>query len=497
MQLIEKQGTMLFGFEASSATAKITEQAENQETNLINIPALKIAKEFQGNALMRNMVMLGSLWKSLDLPLEKISQEIRTMYASKPKLMEIDLQCAEAGYNFSDLKILEKSLSPTDKNPAQILLDGNHAVALGGIVGGVKNYFAYPMSPSSSILTHMAKYAKEFGLVVKQCEDEITVANMTLGANYAGTRAFCGTSGGGFDLMTETFSLAGITETPLVITIVQRPGPATGLPTWTGQGDLNLAIHSAHGDFGRMVLAVGDTADAFDKIQEALNFSEQYQIPVILLSEKLNGESITTANKDRFSQKKTIKRNLVSEENLKQLQNSDRYKITDNGISQRWIPGDSEATYCANGDEHKEDGTLTEDAIPASKMYDKRCRKMDTILADLPDAKLYGEPKADISFVGWGSTFCVMQDIIAQCKSQNISVNYLHYSYLYPLKTEEFTKLFANNSNIHLIEGNYNGQLGTMLENKTKLNFAGKFLKYDGRAFYTEEVINYIKNNSK
>ena len=348
------------------------------------------------------------------------------------------------------------------------------------------------MSPASSILTHIAPMAPHTGLVVKQAEDEIGVANMVVGSAYAGTRTMTATSGGGFDLMTETISLAGIIETPWVCVLSQRPGPATGLPTWTGQGDLKLAIYSGHGEFGRMVMAVSDCEDSFYLIQDALNKAEKYQIPLVLLSDKFLSESYQTVAP--YQQKSIpIERGLVEDAaELKKLKNTDRYKITENGISKRWVPGDAEAYYFANGDEHHEDGVIDESAN-AGEMYAKRNRKLATIKSELPVPEIFGEKNADISFVGWGSTKGVMLDVITAAKKQNIAVNYLHYTYLWPLKFEDFDKFYEENKNIHLIEGNHNGQLGNLLAMQAKHKLTKRLLKWNGRLFNFEEVLAYIK----
>ena len=356
----------------------------------------------------------------------------------------------------------------------------------------------------------MANYAAKTGMLVKQAEDEITVANMTVGAAHAGTRAMCATSGGGFDLMTETVSLAGMIETPFVCCVVQRPGPATGLPTWTGQGDLNLAIHSGHGEYGKIVIGVSNPTDAFDLTQHAHNLSEEYQCPTILLSEKYVAEALVTV--PEFDQKKIPIRRGLTDPTKEKVSSSDRFKITASGVSKRWIPGSDEAAYYfANGDEHDEMGRLTEDAEPSKAMIAKRIRKLETIKKNIPDPLILDNNllsenkqknnKAAISFVGWGSSKSIMHDVIKVAAAEGITVNYLHYEYLWPLKTDAFEAFIKTNQNLHLIEGNYTGQLGQLLqahaEYEGKKLFEGQLLKWDGRPFFVEEVIQYINQHKK
>jgi 2-oxoglutarate ferredoxin oxidoreductase subunit alpha len=316
---------------------------------------------------------------------------------------------------------------------------------------------------------------------------------MAVGSMHAGTRALVATSGGGFALMTETVSLAGMVEVPLVIVIVQRPGPATGLPTWTTQGDVYLAMHAGHGEFPRIVIACSDPESCFELIQHALNMAEKYQTFVAVLSEKVIAEARVTVAP--FAQNTVpIERGLVQDDaGLKALQPTDRYKITENGVSKRWVPGRSEAAFCANSDEHLEDGTLTEDAGPSKAMVEKRLRKLEAIKRDLPKPQIFGPAEgADISFVGWGSTKNVMRDVLAHCEAAGVKVNYLHYDYLWPLDEAAAARFFETNPNVNLLEGNATAQFGTLLEEKTGKRFRDKFLKYDGRPFFFEEVLGFI-----
>lgn len=349
-------------------------------------------------------------------------------------------------------------------------------------------------------------------MIVKQAEDEISVVQMALGSMYAGTRALCATSGGGFDLMVETISLAGMIETPLVIVDVQRPGPATGLPTWSAQWDLLMAIHSGHGEFARLVMSLSDHESIFSLVGEAFNYAEKFQIPVIILSEKSIAECRMALDTSDLAWVQ-IERNIVTDKDeLATLEPKDRFRLTEDGISKRWLPGSSKTYYYTNGDEHREDGTLTEDATEIQQMQDKRLAKMQTLADSIPAPRIFWDSTdADISFVGWGSTLPVMQDIIGdewQVTSdklsqlgtmnlelwgkQSIKVNYLHFDYLWPLRTQELIEFFKTNPNIHLIESNSTGQLGTLIEGETGLKFAGKYLKYDGRRVYLEDVLGYI-----
>ncbi len=490
---IKKGGVLVHGYERHHLLKDLHEKANKKGVKLVYLPAHTIAKSLGGTNVMVNMVLLGLMWKILGFDLNPLEEAIKEQFASKPELLKIDLKCVRAGYKPKDLKeIPQYKINIPKKKPKSLLLDGNMGIALGAIECGVRNYYMYPMSPASSILMYLANFSHKTGMVIKQAEDEITAAQMTIGSMFMGSRSFTATSGGGYDLMTETVSLAGMTETPWVCVVCQRPGPATGLPTWTAQADLNMVIHSSHGEFARIVMAASDPTSCYELIQHAMNYAEEYQIPVILLSEKTIAEAQTMV--DVFNSKIPIKRGLVTGKDLEKLEPSDRFKITKDGLSKRWLPGSSSVGYYGNGDEHKEDGTLTEKGEEVEAIYAKRVRKIETVKKALPEPIIYGPNKgADISFIGWGSSKSVMLDVIEEMKKKGVKVNYLHYEYLWPLKDEAAEKFFKENKKVHILECNYTGQLANIIEGATGKKFKGRLMKYDGRHFFLEDVVDYIK----
>lgn len=489
---LKSGGLLVHGYEKPDGVKEIVAKAKRRRIKIIHLNSREVALEQGGNVLMVNVVLVGMLWKAMGFSYKYIHGSVHAQFEDKPKWLPIDLKCVEAGYKGVD-EVLK--IDPPKNKHKKIMVDGNQAIALGAIHCGVRAYFAYPMSPSSSILTHMANWCHDSDVFVKQVEDEISVAQMTLGAMHMGTRALCATSGGGYDLMTETVSLAGMIETPFVCAVVQRPGPATGLPTWTGQGDFNLAAYSAHGEFPRVVIGVSDPESCFDLIQHAFNLAEKYQTVVVVLSDKSIAETRVTI--DAFKQKKIkIERGLVTGQALKKLKNDDRYKITKDGVSKRWTPGSSKAYYFANGDEHWTDGSVTEEAGLAQEMYDKRMRKLETIRKALPKPVVYGAKSgADISFVGWGSSKNVMLDAIQEAKELGVKVNYMHFEYVYPLRAAEVKRFMKSAKKVCLIEGNQQGQFGNYVEVETGKKFDKRLLKYNGRPFFVEDVMKFIKKN--
>jgi len=483
-------GILVHAYERFGGIKALMEEFESRGVEVVSAPGRKTVAELGGNNLMVNVLLVGMVWKLLGYDYGLVEQAIKEKFASKPKLLEMDLIVLKHGFDLVETKV---DFPVPEGNTVRRFINGNRAITLGAIHAGCRAYYAYPMSPASSVLTYMAELQPKTKMIVKQAEDEITAAQLVIGSMYMGTRAMTATSGGGFDLMTESVSLVGMIETPFVAVIAQRPGPATGLPTWTGQGDYQMAKYSGHGEYARLVMAVSNAQDSFELIQHAFNYAEVYQIPVIVLTEKQIAESLWTV--DDFEEGAIpIQRGLVTGAELESIESNDRYRITEDGVSKRWIPGSSSAYYFANGDEHLEDGTLTEDAEPSKQMIAKRIRKADTLRDALPEPDLYGEASADISFIGWGSSRNVMMDTIAKFKAEGKSVNYLHYSYLFPLKTDVLEQFMKDNKNVHLIEGNYTGQFGQDIEARGH-KFAGKLLKWNGRPIYVEEVSEYINQN--
>lgn len=446
-----------------------------------------------GGLIFTNIFFLGMLCQLIGLDSNVLKELVREEYADKPKLVELDIKAIEMGceYEAPTLATYSSKLQFQQRTGwnKSILIAGNEAIALGAISGGVRAYFGYPMTPSSSVLSYLSSNYHETGMLIKQAEDEITAAQMTLGAMFAGTRAMTGTSGGGFDLMTETVSLAGITEIPFVCVIAQRPGPATGVPTWTAAGDLNLAVYSGHGEFPRAVLAASDIESCYLLTQQALNLAEELQIPVFILTEKQIAESLY--NIDKLPPALPIRRGLVGDSELASVKSEDRYAYTDSGVSKRWLPGQSEATYLSNSDEHLPDGTLTEDAAPVKMMMEKRMRKHQTLLEQLPEPILYGNANAKNILVGWGSAKGAILDAFNIAK--NLDYAYLHYEYVWPLRTDKISELWAQEKNLILVENNYTGQLGNLLSQQAGVHFTDRHLKYDGRPFFVNDILKIIE----
>lgn len=475
------------------------EKTENKNISYIHLPLTKIIREAQLSNVMVNNIALGALVHLLGADFSILKELISEQFAKKgEEIITKNIQASQSGFDSVKTQYPEgyKLKIPKKGSSApQLYLTGNDAIGLGAIAAGCKLYVAYPMTPSSALLHYLAAKAESSGMVVKHAEDEISVINMALGGSWAGVRSMVGTSGGGFALMVESVSLAGITETPIVIVMGQRPGPATGMPTWTEQGDLLFLLHAGHGEFLKILLAPGDVEEAYKLTIEAFNLADIYQTPVFVIGDKYLQEGHQSVEEFRIKnyEFRIDRGKLLSQEDLDKLTTAyKRYQITDDGISPRALPGQKKSTHQANSYEHSEDGHTTEDALERTQQVDKRNRKENTFLtrhAQLP--VLYGKKDAPLTIISWGS---MKAPILQALKSNESKFNYLHFSYLWPLPKDEVTKLMNDCKSILLVENNSTAQFGQLLRMVTGIDIQNKLLKYSGRPIYPEEVMEKVNS---
>lgn len=452
----------------------------------IGVPLIELANE-AGSAIMANSVALGALFELLCINnLDSLKQTLKQAYISKgEEVVQNNYQAVEKGReyirnNFSDAKIQLKT--PEEKKD-RMVITGNEAAALGAISAGLRFYCAYPMTPATSILHYLAAKAEETDIIVKQPEDEIAAINMAIGASFAGVRAMTATSGGGFCLMTEGLGLAGISETPLVIIESMRTGPASGLPTWSGQGDLRFVIHASQDEFPRVILAPGDATETFEQTRQSFELAEKYQIPVIILLDKNISESDYSCDpfKDNFENKRF---SFVKECNQPYL----RYRFTENNISPRPFLGQNGCQHLANSYDHDQEGYATENSETRIKMMDKRNKKMENIKREIPKQQIFGNPESRIGIISWGSN----KGAILEALKELPEVSFLHMNWLWPFPAKQVKEYINKLDKCICIEGNSHGQLAGIIREKTGKNVE-KMLKYDGRPFYPYEIIEKLK----
>ncbi|MFW5998905.1 MAG: 2-oxoacid:acceptor oxidoreductase subunit alpha, partial [Halanaerobiaceae bacterium] len=453
------------------------EEKRNDLDSIITIPAREIASEINIKGI--NTVYMGAALKLIGLDLKKTIEVIETYFA-KEDIIKDNIELLKAGYEEVETKIEMKSAPEKDE---EFYMNGNQAIAAGAILGEVQFYSAYPMSPSTGIMSYLSGKQPNMNLVVEQAEDEIGAINMALGASYGGIRAMTGTSGGGFALMAEGVGLAGITETPLVIAEVQRPGPATGLPTRTEQGDLSFVINVSQGEFPLMVTAPRDQEDALNKSFRALNLAEKYQIPVVLLSDQFLADS--SKNIPELDLENMENKNYKVDPEDYQNKEYKRYEITESGISPLAYPGlISDQTVLVDSDEHDEKGHIIEDAETRNKMVEKRKRKQQKLIEDdLEEPKYFGESNIDYMLISWGSTYGPVLEALELLKDEKIAVGYLSFTDVWPLPRKKINNLLDKEIEIVVIENNSTGQFARLITGETGIKINHNILKYDGRPF--------------
>ncbi|MBI1919125.1 hypothetical protein HYS29_00875 [Candidatus Microgenomates bacterium] len=377
---------------------------------------------------------------------------------------------------------------------------------MGAIKAGLKFAAIYPMTPINAIMNYLSSKAHEYNLVVKEPEDEIAGINMAIGASFAGVRSIAATSGGGFSLMTEGLGLAAQTETPLVIIEGMRPGPATGMPTWTEQADLRFVLHAHQGDFPRVVVAPGDLVDAFNLTMKAFNLAEKYQLLVIILVDKYLVEGHATIEilnlKSQILNFKIERGKMVGDAEAAALTDYKRYQLTDDGVSPRTIPGQKGTIpgqkggiHLAGSDEHDERGLYNEEIEFRKNMMDKRFKKLETALANGEfEAPAISSPAgAPLTIIAFGSTKMPIREAMKWLVRDGINVNYLQVVYLSPFPAEAVSAAIKKAKKTLVVENNKTGQLEGLIREKTGLSVDGSLRKYDGRPFYPEEIVDKVK----
>ena len=464
-----------------------------KDISLYGIPLRKIADKAGEKEIFVNIVALSAALQILGGNLETFKKLIEEEYSDKgEKIVEADKKAADLGFEYAvgnyknNLHKYMESVSSFSSPVSYMVLNGNEAAALGAISAGMQFAAIYPMSPINNILHVLAANQGKFGYILKQPEDEISAINMAIGASYAGVRSMTATSGGGFSLMTEAYGLAGITETPIVIFDGMRGGPATGLPTWSGQGDLQMVLHSHQDEFPRIVLAPGDVAETYELTIKAFNLADKYQTPVVVLLDKNICENDKTLLFPDITKVKIDRGKFVK----KKIDDYLRYKYEDDGVSVRSIPGVGNF-FIANSDEHNEEGYSTEEIEDRNKMMEKRMKKLLTCAEnDMPNPEVFGPPDADITIVSWGSN----KGSILEALKNFSNVNYVHVTWMNPFPVKFLTDVLSKTKHIVDIECNYTGQLANIIREKTGIEIKDRYLKFDGRMIYPEEIIEKLNS---
>ncbi len=477
---------------------ELPKELSRSDVNFFPIPLTTLAEEKGGRAVMRNTLTLGVAAGLMGFDLAYLQSVIRDNFAAKGQaVVDANLRVIEAGLEASrPLQAdFDFRMAAVPDAPSRMILNGNQAFAMGALAGGCRFVSAYPMTPGSPVLHWFAAHAAEYGAVVKHAEDEIAAINMAIGAGYMGARAMVPTSGGGFSLMVEALGLAGITETPVVVYSAQRPGPATGMPTRTEQGDLLFMLHASQGEFPRFLFAPGTIEESFRTGWQVFNLAERYQTPVLVTSDHYLAGAYRTIEGDAldFDEIEIDRGELLTKAELDALQEPyRRYRVTESGISPRAVPGHPNAVWVSTANEHDEFGAISEDAQNRVTQVDKRGRKLEGMVQEVEGPFWYGAQDAELTFISWGSTYGPLREAVDRLNAGDAAqANMLHFNALHPFPPAAESALDKAGRTI-VVEQNATGQLETLIRARTGRSVDGAIHKYDGRAFTPEYIMTHV-----
>ncbi len=458
----------------------------------LDVPFVELATKDGGSKVMANTVATGAVLGMLGMDPSPFEDVLKELFLKKGQaIVEQNISAARRGSDFARQHCERCAFSAAPPGRPLMLINGNRAIGVGAVMSGCRFYTAYPMTPSTGILTYLAGKSDDYGIVVEQAEDEIAAINMALGASFAGVRSMTGTAGGGFALMVEGLSLAAVTETPIVIALGQRPAPATGLPTRTEQGDLLFALHAAHGEFPRLIFAPGSPEQALYLTNKAFDLSEKYQIPAIILTDQYLADSQWTYEGLDLSRLICEDHRLRGERPASLSDDYKRYALTDTGISPFAVPGDIRQVVIADSHEHDEEGHITEDPELRRRMVDKRLfRKLRSLRSEMAPPTFYGHPDARTLFISWGSTYGVVREVIGNLQEQGAAM--LHFTEIYPLPgtdTFDYVTLLTKAERTVCVEQNATSQFARLLKAEIGFSCSATVNKFDGRPFLVEELL--------
>ena len=456
----------------------------------LDIPFEELSNSI-GGKIYANIIALGVVIRLLKADISILHTLLAENFKSKGEtVIENNIKAANKGYEIGEqiiddhILLREFEIERVPEVVNDYIINGTQAIGLGAIAGGCNFACFYPMAPSTGIGTFLAQHALDFSIIVDQSEDEISVINKALGASYAGARAFVSTAGGGFSLMSEGVSLAGMTELPIVIVVGMRPGPATGLPTRTCQEDIELVLYSGAGFFPKVIFAPGSIEDAFMLTQKAFNITQKYHVPVFILPDQYLVDSyynINSLNLDNLE----INKHLIKTDS-----NYERYKFTESGISPRGVPGYGNGLVDADSHTHNECGEITEDPIIRKKSVQKRFKKLGLLRKEAIPPEFIGSEDFKYLVVSWGSNYYLIKEALE--KLNRTDVGFLFFKQIYPVHKNVINYLIKAEIKI-AIEQNPTGQFAKLLENETHINMNHRILKHSGYTFSVEEIHDRLK----
>ncbi len=465
-------------------------ERERSSSSTRYLPLAELAKQ-AGNAITANTVAAGAALSIMGAPFDLLKAVLEDRFKAKgDKIVALNLAAAQKGYDETREIRTAKKLDWHGQPNSRILMTGAKAAALGAIASDCRFYAFYPMSPATGVITNVVPYAKKLPLVIEQAEDEIAAVGMAIGASFAGVRSLTSTSGGGFCLMTESLGLAAISETPLVIVNAQRPGPATGLATRTAQADLLFSIQASQDDFPRFVFAPSSPMSTFRLTKKAFTLSERYQVPVIILLDQFL--TTTRVSQEAFpGMDPELETFIVTDTDMDNPDEYKRYQFTDSGISPRALPCMGKAIVRGLGNEHDETGHITEDPKLRVRMMDKRNAKITAMQAEMEMPRT-SHLESDTLFVAWGSPGGVVEEAGERLRQEGINLGWVIFEEIWPMDPDRIKKML-DNKRLIMVEQNATAQFGRLIAQETGIKTTLSILKYDGRPFFPDYIIDRAK----
>ncbi len=438
------------------------------ETMLFGMPFSDLAVEAAGTDRGRNLTALGGFAAVCGVPPDFFRRVITKKFKPKgEKVLDANLKSFDAGYDYAKehfaARLKTMFVEPERfEGRERVMLSGNLAIGKGALDAGLKLYFGYPITPATPIMEYLAKMLPERGGAVIQMEDEISSIGAVLGAGFAGARSMTATSGPGFALMTELITHGVMAEIPAVILNAQRGGPSTGLPTKTEQSDLQAAVFGGPGDSGRIVIAPTNVAECYAFTVKSFQLAEKYQTPVVVLTDFFLDNRVENLPMPEAAEDDIAGGNIFPDDSAKGSYR--RYLDTETGISPRSVPGMEGFTFSATGLEHTERGTPDYSPDNHMKMSDKRHRKIQGALADLPEPREFSPGgKLDVGVVGWGSTFGSILEAVNTAQSRGLKVGALKITAIFPYHGDVIGEFMSRCSRILIPELNHSGQLANLI----------------------------------
>jgi 2-oxoglutarate ferredoxin oxidoreductase subunit alpha len=498
---VEEGGVIIFNSDKFKCDPSLVRQGVQVLALPMNEITADVVKEHGAlQPIMQNTVAVGAALCLANLGLDEAVGVLADTFSHKgQKVIDLNVGLLKCGFEYAKKMAKPFTSDWTFSKKRRPFVTGNEAIALAAVVAGCKFYSAYPMTPASTILHWMVNHAKQTGVCIKQGEDEIAVINMAIGAGIAGVRSMCATAGGGFALMTEALGMAGIMEVPVVCVEVQRGGPSTGLPTKTEQADLYQVYGASQGEFPRIIVAPYDIADAYQTTIDVFNYADKYQLPVVIMSDLLLSEHPETVEPEHFTSDGKIDRGeIVKEWNTEEKGKFKRFKFTESGISPRALPGTANTVFVNASDDHDEESILISDMFtspPIRRMImQKRMRKMENLLKEIPAPEVGGAKDADVTLVCWGSTYGVVREAAELLTAQGTKTNYLCVKYIVPFHTKEVTEILSKAKKKVSVEVNFTSMMAKYIKGETGISMDHHVNKYDGEPFEPQMIVDAVKD---